>query len=232
MNGGQRMNAPLSATVRQTEWCARIARTLNPVPQARPGWREVAGGGHPAAVLVGLQWHDSAQPSAGSIAGDWHVIMTRRAGHLSHHAGQISFAGGKVDKTDASPVHTALREAQEEIDLRSQHVRVLGGLDVVSSPLGFIVQPVVAHVESGVSLTPAPAEVEEILHLPLALVLDRARHRRDHYFRDGKRRDVWVIDHPDYYLWGLSATILVDLAVRMEQVTPRHDDGPGPSRRP
>ena len=176
-----------------------LVERLNPVPQSL-----CADQGRPAAVLVGLQ-----QQAAG-----WHVVMTRRAGHLAHHAGQISFPGGKVDPTDASLVATALREAQEEIALTPGSVTILGALDVVVSPVGFVVQPIVGLIAPESDFVAAPDEVDEVLVLPLADIIDSARHRRESYLREGVRREVWVIDHTDHYLWGLSASILVDLAGR------------------
>lgn len=187
---------------------------LNPVPTALNDDH-----GRPAAVLVGLQWGAIDAGDAGDAdnpaAMGWHVIMTERAQHLAHHAGQISFPGGKVESADTGLQGTALREAAEEISLDAAHVTVLGGLDPVRSPVGFVVQPVVAVVETGVSFQPEPNEVAAILHLPLAHVLDPKQHRRDRYLRNGEPRDFWVIDHPQHYLWGLSATILVDLARRL-----------------
>ena len=60
----------------------------------------------PAAVLIPVV--DHPQPT---------VLLTQRAAHLNDHAGQISFPGGKIDATDASPLDAALREAEEEIGL-------------------------------------------------------------------------------------------------------------------
>ena len=146
---------------------------------------------------------------------DWHVIMTRRASHLAYHAGQIGFPGGKVDPNDVNIMATALREAQEEIALPPADVAITGALDMVTSPVGFLVQPVVGIVAPDTSFVAAPAEVDEVLVLPFEDVLDSARHRRETYLREGVQREVWVIDHADHYLWGLSASILVDLAGRL-----------------
>jgi len=176
------------------------AELLNPIPA-----RLRSGAGRPAAVLVGLM---------ADTAG-WQVIMTERASHLAHHAGQISFPGGKVDATDRTLVATALREADEEIALPASQVDILGGLDPVTSPVGFIVQPVVGIVAPQVALQPCPDEVAQILTLPLADLISPPRHRRESYVREGRRREVWVIDHPEHYIWGLSAAIIVDLATRV-----------------
>ena len=89
---------------------------LNPVPVRL---HETAG--RPSAVLVGLMQRRDG----------WHVIMTERAHHLAHHAGQIAFPGGKVDAADPDLAATALREADEEVSLPRSSVEILGGLDTV-----------------------------------------------------------------------------------------------------
>ncbi len=177
-----------------------FAKSLNSVPLSLSTDK-----GRPAAVLVGLQ-----QQAAG-----WHVVMTRRAGNLAHHAGQISFPGGKVDPDDINLVATALREAMEEISLPPESVAILGALDIVKSPVGFVVQPIVGLIASEADFVAAPGEVDEVLLMPLSDILDTARHRRESYLYEGTRREVWVIDHEEHYLWGLSASILVDLAGRL-----------------
>lgn len=190
-------------TAPQATLDACLRPLLNPVPRSLQPTA-----GRPAAVLLAFQWQ----------ADSWHVIMTERARHLSNHAGQISFPGGKVDANDASLTATALREAEEEIALPPDLVEILGALDTVTSPVGFVVQPIVGRVTASagaVPLMPAPDEVEQILSFPVSHVLDQAHHRQDSYLRDGQRRDVWIIDHPDHYLWGMSARILVDLSQRL-----------------
>lgn len=161
--------------------------------------------GRPSAVLVGLTLREAG----------WHVIMTERAHHLAHHAGQISFPGGKVDAVDDSLVATALREADEEVALPRRHVDIIGGLDTVKSPVGFVVQPVVGIVDPEVVLRADPEEVAEVLVLPLAPLMDSQRHQRKSYIREGQRREVWVIEDDRHNIWGLSASILVDLSRRM-----------------
>ena len=114
----------------------------------------------PAAILVPFL----------RVRRDWHILMTRRAAHLLHHPGQISFPGGKVEPTDASPVAAALREAFEEVRLKPDLVQVVGSLNMVRSPAGFS-QPIVGIISGKnplKSLLPDPAEVDLLFTMPLA----------------------------------------------------------------
>src|SRR6202046_37066 len=69
----------------------------------------------PAAVLIAVV--DHPEPT---------VLLTQRSAHLNDHAGQISFPGGKIDPTDASPLEAALREADEEVGLEREFIDPVG----------------------------------------------------------------------------------------------------------
>ena len=160
-----------------------------------------------AAVLVPLIWRES----------DWQILMTKRAAHLSHHGGQISFPGGAFDASDTGLVDTALREAHEEISLTPPSVKVMGGLSPVRSPAGFIVQPIVGIVGGDIfdDLRPDPAEVDSIFTLPLAHIGEPRNFSLVPRQTDGRDDSYWVVSHPKHYIWGLSAKVLNDLRQRL-----------------
>ena len=165
----------------------------------------------PAAILVPLL----------RVQFDWHILMTKRAAHLVHHAGQISFPGGKMEPCDASPVEAALREASEEIQLKPGLVKVVGLLDKVLSPAGFLVQPVVGIIRGEnalASLVSDPGEVDLIFTLPLKHLADPDNFRLVQRKTDGKRNDYWVVEHDKYLIWGLSAGVLNDLRRRVNKL--------------
>ena len=165
----------------------------------------------PAAILVPLL----------RVQFDWHILMTRRAAHLAHHAGQISFPGGKIEPYDASPVEAALREAREEVQLSPGLVRVVGLLERVRSPAGFLVQPVVGIIrgENALgSLVSDPAEVDLMFTLPLTHLVNSNNFRLVHRKTDGRRNDYWVVDHDEHFIWGLSARVLNDFRRRVTKV--------------
>ena len=158
----------------------------------------------PAAILVPLLL----------VNYEWHILMTKRAAHLAHHAGQVSFPGGKMELHDASPVETALREAHEEVKLIPGSVQVAGLLDEVRSPARFLVRPVVGIVCGNnvfESLVADPAEVELMFTLPLTHLRNPDNFRLVQRETDGRRNDYWVVQHDQHYIWGLSARVLNDL---------------------
>ena len=120
-----------------------------------------------------------------------------------------------MDVGDDDLIATALREADEEVALPRASVEIIGGLDTVKSPVGFVVQPVVGIVDPAAALCAAPDEVAKVLVLPLAPLMDSRRHHRRSYMREGQRREVWVIEDETHNIWGLSASILVDLSRRI-----------------
>jgi 8-oxo-dGTP pyrophosphatase MutT (NUDIX family) len=162
----------------------------------------------PAAVLVAIV----QGPAPG-------ILLTKRTAHLARHAGQVAFPGGRIDPGDASPEAAALREAQEEVGLDPAQAEVIGRLPDYVTGTGFRVTPVLALLPPGLDLRPAPDEVEALFQLPLAVLLDPdAPQRRRAEFR-GRMREFWVWPHPEHYVWGATAAILVHLACRLRDGT-------------
>lgn len=148
------------------------------------------------------------------------VLLTRRGAHLSSHAGQVSFPGGRIDPVDHSPEAAALREADEEVGLDPGHVEILGRLDDYVTGTGFRITPVLGLLPDGMSLAelnlrPSPDEVDEMFELPLAVLLDPAAPQLHSAIWRGVRREYWVWPHPQHHIWGATAAILVNLAARL-----------------
>ncbi len=146
------------------------------------------------------------------------VLLTRRTGHLSDHAGQISFPGGRSEPDDEDAVATALREAHEEIGLLPQHVQVIGQMPTYTTVTGFVVTPVVALLDASMSLQAAPFEVDEIFEVPLEFLMNPAHHRRHAIDIAGVRREFLSMPWPGeatasrpYFIWGATAAMLRNL---------------------
>jgi 8-oxo-dGTP pyrophosphatase MutT (NUDIX family) len=160
--------------------------------------------GAPAAVLVGI----TSGPAAG-------VLLTRRTAHLRRHSGQVSFPGGRIDATDASPEAAALREAQEEVGLDPADVDVLGRLPDHHTSTGFTITPVLGLLRPGFATTASAEEVDAIFLLPLSVLLDPNAPTRQRVKYQGAWREYWIWPHPEFHIWGATAAILVQLARRL-----------------
>lgn len=139
------------------------------------------------------------------------ILLTRRTDHLAVHAGQISFPGGRCAEGDRSPLETALRETEEEIGLRRERVQVLARLENYLVGTGYRITPVLGLVPPPLELAPDPYEVAEIFELPLDVALDPANYRKDSRLVNAVERRFNVLDFGDYYIWGATASILVNL---------------------
>ena len=159
-----------------------------------------------AAVLVPLV----ARPGA------LNVLFTQRTAHLSDHAGQISFPGGRVEATDAGREDTALRETEEEIGLPRARVEVLGRLPEYPIPSGFRITPVVGWIEPSFDLALDPFEVDCVFEAPLEYFLDPANYQRREYHFRGRHRHYMAIPYDGRYIWGATAGMLYSLCRVLE----------------
>lgn len=139
---------------------------------------------------------------------DLSVVFTQRTSHLHAHAGQVSFPGGGREPQDENAVETALREAQEEIGLQPDSVRVLGELDEYITRTGFRVRPVVGYVAEVPQWQPDAFEVEEIFDVPLAYLCAPGHLCRQQVQREGVVREFYVCNWKKFHIWGATAGML------------------------
>ena len=196
----------------------RLAGALHPPgsPPTGPGWNHVdlldllpdqGRSLAPAAVLVGLI--DRGQ--------GLHVVLTRRTEGLRHHAGQISFPGGRIEPGDADPIAAALREAHEEIGLDPSRVHALGYLDPFVTITGFHVYPVVASIGSAFSAVGDPSEVDEVFEVPFDFLMQADNARSVEVEYRGGMRQLIEFQYREYRVWGATAAMLVNLRERLER---------------
>lgn len=174
-----------------------------------PAWREsvpTERALRPAAVLVPI-----VERKAGL-----RVLFTLRASHLPAHAGQVSFPGGRTEKSDTDAVATALRETEEEVGLARDFVSVVGALDPYETGTGFAIKPIVGLVREGFDLKPDTAEVAEIFEVPLRFLMDPMNHERQMRVWQGRERHFYAMTFDGHYIWGATAGMLVNLYERLQ----------------
>lgn len=143
------------------------------------------------------------------------VLLTERTPHLSAHAGQIAFPGGRIDPGDRDATAAALREANEEIGLDAASVEPLGYLDPYRTSTGYLITPVVALVEPNFAIAANPAEVADVFEVPLAFLLNETNHRIESRQWRGAERRFYAMPYNQHYIWGATAGIIRSLSRRL-----------------
>jgi 8-oxo-dGTP pyrophosphatase MutT (NUDIX family) len=164
-----------------------------------------------AAVLVPLYVAD----------GRLHAVFTRRREDMRRHPGEISFPGGRQDDGETDLRVTALREAEEEIGLPREEVRLVGALQPTPTiATNYAVYPFVGLIEPGREWTLSAREVAAVLEFGLDDL--RAGYRRERMLRRGVpfRTDVYVVGGE--LIWGATARMVGDL---LDRVGPLLDAG-------
>ena len=160
-----------------------------------------------ASVLIPLFWYQQ----------QWHVLFIRRvANSRDRHSGQVAFPGGRRDPLDDTETDVALREAEEEIGLKSSDVNVVHVLKSYKTSSNYIVTPVVGIVPWPYPYREQPTEVSRIFSIPLnwlgeeSNVSVRDRNLKNHH-TSAKTKVVYFEKYDDELLWGASARMTLSL---------------------
>jgi 8-oxo-dGTP pyrophosphatase MutT (NUDIX family) len=173
---------------------------LDPVLRAIADVRPIK----PAAVLVPVVERDEPM-----------VLLTQRTAHLTDHAGQIAFPGGKIDAGDKTPLDAALREAHEEIGLERAFIEPIGYLDLYMTTRGYRIVPTLARVRPDFRLALNRSEVDAAFEVPLAFLMTEANHQRHSRDWNGMKRTFYAMPFGERYIWGVTAGILRNLYERV-----------------
>jgi 8-oxo-dGTP pyrophosphatase MutT (NUDIX family) len=140
------------------------------------------------------------------------ILFTKRTDHLPDHPGQISFPGGRVEEGDDGHEAAALRETEEEVGLPGPQVRLIGSLDTYVTRTGYEIAPLVGLIAPPFLVTPDPFEVAEVFEVPLNFFLETENRELCSRHFQGRERHFYAFSYDNYYIWGATAGILVNLA--------------------
>ena len=154
-----------------------------------------------SAVLAPLFLRDGAP----------YVLLTKRPSNLRSHAGQISFPGGGRDEADPTPLHTALRETEEELGIGPAQVEVLGRLDEIPTVTGYRIVPFVGRIAPTTVYQPNPAEIDVVIEAPLRGLMDPSRRRSEFWQYQEREYEVYFYTHESHTIWGATAAMLKTL---------------------
>ena len=153
----------------------------------------------PAAVLLPLF----------QKCGEYYLVFTKRTETVNYHKGQISFPGGRPHPDDRSLRDTALRETWEEIGLPTKDAEVLGELDDIPTyTTGFVISPFVAAIPYPHRFTANPAEVAQIIEVPLPVLRDKKNLAEEWLDVGGKQTLQYFYHYRDHVIYGATARIV------------------------
>jgi 8-oxo-dGTP pyrophosphatase MutT (NUDIX family) len=197
-------------TITAAQLRERLAGTRKPldpldvvVPKGTYSWPagmldKIASTLKPAGVLIPVRHHDDGLS----------VLLTQRSADLKHHAGQVSFPGGRMEEADADIVVTALRETREEIGIAEEQVAIIGYLESMPTVTGYAVTPIVGLVDGLVDLEIDRTEVEYAFEVPLSFFLDPANHRLVAREWQGLSFSMVEFHFEGQRIWGATAQML------------------------
>lgn len=155
-----------------------------------------------AGVLVPLFLHQA----------EYHLLYTLRPTSIGTHSGEVAFPGGRYQQEDASLMHTALREAEEEVGLKPEDVTILGPLDDLRTrSTNYLVTPYVGLVPPAYPYRPDPKEVAEIFSVPLAFLQDPHNHSDEIWEHEGERIPIVTHHYQGYTIWGATQRMTQNL---------------------
>ena len=143
---------------------------------------------------------------------DLEILLTKRSINLRNHPGQIAFPGGKKEECDSNHMETALREAEEEIGLKTSHVEVISSLPTHKTATGFTIKPYIGLVRKPFKKTLQWGEVDEVFTIPFGHILNRKNFSIQTRKWNGIERRYYIVPFGPYYIWGATARILLNLS--------------------
>ncbi len=170
----------------------------DPIPRGEPAL---------SSVLALLGWNKETEREE--------ILLTKRTEHVETHKGQVSFPGGFWEETDSDLLQTALRESNEEIGLDPKAVRILGGLEPVTTRGNIVVYPFVGWLDYPYPFVPSPGEVASLLFLPVQDLLERGLKQVNVPINEGfsvESIGIWVGEE---LVWGATARMLEQLRERL-----------------
>lgn len=189
----------------------RLAATQKPAdpldviaPRGAYSWpdgmiEQIASTLKPAGVLIPVRQHGAGLS----------VLLTQRSADLKHHAGQVSFPGGRMEDEDVDIEATALRETREEIGLPEHEVAIIGYLETMPTVTGYAVTPVVGLVDGALELTVDKTEVEYTFEVPLSFLTDDRNHTLVAREWQGLSFSMVEFHYDGQRIWGATAQMLL-----------------------
>jgi len=137
------------------------------------------------------------------------TVLMQRPAYPGAHSNQISFPGGKSERDDLSIRETAIREAEEEVGVSGNEIRICGTLSPIFIPVSNIeVTPVVAITCTEPAFEPDPAEVSFIIEATIQELADPVIIKTKKMEISGQVVTIPFYELRGLHIWGATAMII------------------------
>lgn len=144
--------------------------------------------------------------------GDLFTVLIQRTIYKGNHSGQISFPGGKVEKTDLDIYDTALREAHEEVGVIKNDVITIGQLSDVFIPVSnFHVIPILGVSQNIPEFIIEQKEVAEVIELNVNELISTPLELNKVEINNNLLINIPTFKHQEKIIWGATALMLNEL---------------------
>lgn len=159
--------------------------------------------------------------------GEIHILFEVRASSLKHRPSEISFPGGGIEEGE-TPLQAAIRETQEEIGSYPEDIKIISELDLLITPVKYIIHPFAGYLDNIDHMNLNKDEVDHVFMVPLKYLLENHPKKyfntvqvlpdqnlpfdlipgeKNYKFENGKSQ-VLFYKYKDYVIWGITAKIL------------------------
>ena len=151
---------------------------------------------------------------------EFNTILTLRSKNLKDHPGQISFPGGKVNKSENFTA-CAIRETSEEIGIKKKNINIIGEMNMYLSGSNFLIRPIIGLTKGDYKISLNKKEVDKIINFPISYLFESKNRTKSNYIDkyDKKKKFYYDINWNQYRIWGTTAIILVHLSKIIYEVT-------------
>ena len=166
-----------------------------------------------------------------NIDGKDCFILEKRAKNI-RQAGEISFPGGKKDKTDKTFKETAIRETMEELQIKRNKISNVSKFGLLVAPLGVLIECYICklNIENLDEINYNRDEVEKLLAVPIEFFLETEAIKGEVEICNKAKFDIKKYNFPKRYendwrvpnrfvyiymfeeepVWGMTAEIICD----------------------
>ncbi len=142
---------------------------------------------------------------------EYKIVFTKRAQALRQHSGEVSFPGGRKDEEDRDLLHTALREADEEIGLKSEDVSVFGRFSIMPTISQYNLSAYIGEAVGPYDFDANPGEIDVIFEASLEALCDPSIYGMKHYDWEGKSFPMHEFQIEEHRIWGATGYMTYEL---------------------